>query len=203
MIDRIVNAVVGLMGLIGAPGAAIAVALESIFPPIPSEVVLPLAGFAAARGEFSLLSVIIWTTVGSLVGALVLYWLGHSWGIDRLRRQADRLPLMRSSDIDKTVAWFARHGRSAVFFGRMVPGFRSFISIPAGVENMPLWRFSLYTTGGSLIWNSVLIVAGYELGANWHLVQRYADVVSTAVVVLVAGLVGWFVVHRLREGRQG
>lgn len=198
MLNRIVEFVVGLMGVIGAPGAALAVALESIFPPIPSEVVLPLAGFAAARGEFSLVSAIVWTTVGSLVGAVVLYQLGRVWGVDRLRRLADRIPLMRASDIDRTTAWFGRHGRSAVFFGRMLPGFRSFISIPAGVENMPLGQFALYTTGGSLVWNTVLIVAGYELGANWHLVERYAGVVSNVVLVAVIALVAWFIIHRLR-----
>jgi membrane protein DedA with SNARE-associated domain len=121
---------VGLMETLGGPGAGLAIALENLFPPLPSEVILPLAGFAASRGELSLAGALFWTTVGSVVGALLLYALGGWFGRDRVRAVAARLPLVKLSDIDRTEAWFARHGAKAVFFGRMIPIFRSVIPLP-------------------------------------------------------------------------
>src|SRR5690606_15207992 len=112
---------ISLMETLGGPGVAIAIALENLFPPIPSEVVLPLAGFTASQGDLSLVGVILWTVAGSLVGALLLYGLGAGLGIHRLRAIADRLPLVDAHDIDDTERWFARHGPKAVFFGRMLP----------------------------------------------------------------------------------
>ncbi len=189
---------VSLMDLIGPAGAGIAIALENIFPPLPSEVVLPMAGLAASRGSFSLFEALAWTTAGSLIGALLLYGIGAWFGVDRLRRIAAKVPLLKADDIDRTVAWFERHGGKAVFFGRMIPIFRSLISIPAGVTRMPLWRFGLLTTLGSLIWNTVFVLAGYLLGESWHIVEQYVDVVQYAVIAVVAVAVVWFVVHRTR-----
>jgi membrane protein DedA with SNARE-associated domain len=194
--------VVGLMDILGAPGAGIAIALENIFPPLPSELILPAAGFAASQGQLNLVEVIVWTTLGSLVGALVLYGIGAALGVERLRWVADKVPLMRAADVDKTVAWFGRHGYKAVFFGRMLPIFRSLISIPAGVERMTLWKFALLTTAGSLIWNTIFVVGGYLLGENWHLVEEYAGVFQRIVIVLVAIAVVWFVVQRVRSIRR-
>lgn len=120
-----------LMETLGAPGVGLAIALENLFPPLPSELFLPLAGFTASRGELSLLAAIVWTTLGSLVGALVLYVLGAVLGRDRLRRLVQRMPLVEVTDVDRAEAWFVRHGDAAVFLGRMVPVVRSVISIPA------------------------------------------------------------------------
>ncbi|MFF2082557.1 DedA family protein [Nocardia sp. NPDC058176] len=192
---------VELMERLGGLGAGIAIALENLFPPLPSEVILPLAGFTASRGRFSLAEVLLWTTLGSVVGALALYGFGVALGRDRLRRIVDRLPLVRLSDLDRTEAWFARHGDKAVFFGRMIPIFRSLISIPAGVERMPLGRFTLLTTAGSLLWNTVFVLAGYFLGENWHRVEDYAGVLQKLVIVgVLAGLTVWLVL-RLRQLR--
>lgn len=189
---------VSLMESLGGPGAGLAIAAENLFPPLPSEVILPLAGFTASRGTFSLVGVVAWTTLGSVVGALALYGLGAWLGHDRLRRVAARLPLMRATDVDRAGAWFARHGAKAVLLGRMVPIFRSLISVPAGVERMPLGRFVALTTAGSAIWNSVFVLAGYLLGENWALVERYADPLQKAVAA--AGLAAAvFVVLRLRQ----
>src|SRR5690349_23612216 len=124
--------VTALMERLGAPGAGLAVALENLFPPIPSEVILPLAGFAAGQGRMNLFAAIGWTTLGSVLGALALYFVGAALGHDRVRAIAARLPLIKVTDIDRTAAWFARHGTKAVFLGRMIPIFRSLISIPAG-----------------------------------------------------------------------
>ncbi|MBW4720676.1 DedA family protein [Saccharothrix obliqua] len=189
--------VTDLMESFGAPGAGLAIALENLFPPLPSEVFLPLAGFTASRGGMSLVAAILWTTAGSVAGALVLYQVGALLGRERVRAIAARMPLVKVSDVDKTEDWFRRHGRATVFFGRMVPIFRSLISVPAGVERMPLPGFLLLTAAGSAIWNTALIMAGYLLGENWHVVERYMDVVSKAVVVLVLLAIAFFVVSRL------
>jgi membrane protein DedA with SNARE-associated domain len=191
-----------IMETLGAPGAGLAVALENLFPPIPSEVILPLAGFTASQGDMSLAAAIAWTTVGSVVGALVLYWIGALIGRERTRALAARLPLIRVSDIDRTEAWFARHGRKAVFFGRMVPLFRSFISIPAGIERMPMATFLLYTTLGSLIWNAVFVVAGYVLGENRQVIEDYAGTYQKGVLAAGALAVVAFVAVRLRSARR-
>lgn len=189
---------VSLMDVIGPAGAGLAIALENLFPPLPSEVVLPMAGLAASTGSFTLFEALAWTTAGSIVGALVLYGLGAWLGVDRLRRIAARVPLLEPKDIDRTVAWFERHGGKAVFFGRMIPIFRSLISIPAGVTRMPVWRFALLTAAGSLLWNTVFVLAGFLLGESWHVVEQYVDVVQYVVIGVVALAVAWFVVVRSR-----
>lgn len=193
---------VQVMETLGGPGAGLIVALENLFPPIPSEVILPLAGFAASRGSFTLAEAIVWTTAGSLVGALVLYWIGAVVGRDRVRAFAAWLPLMDPDDVDTAERWFVRHGYAAVFFGRMLPIVRSAISVPAGVERMPLWRFSLYTTTGSLIWNTIFIVAGFQLGENWSRVEEYASVLQYVVLAIGAALLAWYVVVRVRRYRR-
>ncbi|WP_326563183.1 DedA family protein [Micromonospora sp. NBC_01796] len=198
----IVGFVTGLMEKLGGPGAGLAVALENLFPPIPSEVILPLAGFTASQGNLSLASAIIWTTIGSVVGALALYYVGALLGRDRVRAIAAKLPLVKLADVDRTEAWFLRHGVQAVFFGRMIPVFRSLISIPAGVERMRVTTFLLYTALGSLIWNTVFVMAGYLLGENWHVVEGYVGILQNVVIVVCVLAVGWFVTTRLLRARR-
>lgn len=200
---NLVDWVTDLMHVAGAPGAALAIALENLFPPLPSEFFLPLAGFTAAQGKMSLLDAILWTTFGSVAGALILYWIGAMLGRDRVRRIAARMPLVRVSDVDNTEAWFLRNGYRAVFFGRMIPVFRSLISIPAGIERMRMAPFLAYTAAGSLLWNTALILAGYLLGDNWHLVEQYVGIGSKVVLGLAAVAVVFFVVSRLSRARKG
>ncbi|WDF34904.1 DedA family protein [Arthrobacter agilis] len=192
---------VNLMETIGAPGAGLAIALENLFPPLPSEVILPLAGFTASRGNFSLFEAILWTTLGSVVGAYALYALGAWLGRDRMRRLVSRVPLIDIEDVDKVESWFDRHGYRAVFFGRMIPLFRSLVSIPAGIERMPLGMFLLLTTSGSLIWNSVFVLAGFYLGENWQVVEQYANTFQRLVIVAVVLFAVWFVVSKVRTYR--
>ncbi|MFD6154869.1 DedA family protein [Streptomyces sp. NPDC060243] len=170
----------------GGPGAGAAIALENLFPPLPSEVVLPLTGFAAGRGVLTLASALFWTTLGSVVGALALYGIGVRLGRERLYALWARIPLVRVSDLERTEAWFSRHGTKAILFGRMIPVFRSLVSVPAGLTRMPLPTFTALTALGSLAWNSVLVWAGYLLGDRWELVERYAGLASRLVVVAVA-----------------
>ncbi|MFI6283291.1 DedA family protein [Streptomyces sp. NPDC051018] len=192
-----------LMDTLGAPGAGIAIALENLFPPLPSEVILPLAGFASSTGRMDLLAALVWTTIGSVVGALALYGVGALLGRDRTVAIAARIPLLKVSDIERTEAWFAKHGPKAVFFGRMIPIFRSLISVPAGVERMPLPLFLALTTLGSAIWNTVFVLAGYALGENWESVSGYVSTYSKAVLVAALLAVLGFVAVRLRKAGTG
>ncbi|MGO3885783.1 MAG: DedA family protein [Mycetocola sp.] len=198
-LDGIAGWAVSLMEALGEPGAGLAVALENLFPPLPSEIILPLAGFSASQGTLQLIPTIAWTTAGSIIGALALYLLGVVLGEERLRAIARRLPLVNESDITKTQAWFERHGSKAVFFGRMIPIFRSLISIPAGLTRMPLPRFLILTGLGSLIWNSVFVGAGFVLGENWMIVEEYAGVFQKVVIAAVVLGVGWGVWKLVRR----
>ncbi|WP_344293335.1 DedA family protein [Streptomyces synnematoformans] len=190
------------MESLGAVGAGVAIALENLFPPLPSEVILPLAGFSASQGGMSLSGALAATTAGSVVGAAVLYAVGALLGRDRTVALAARVPLLRPADIEKAEAWFARHGGKAVFFGRMVPVVRSMISVPAGVERMRPAVFLALTTAGSALWNSAFVLAGYALGTRWHDVADGVGVYSKAVLAAAALAVVPFVARRLlRRGR--
>lgn len=196
----------GLAGLItdiiatlGPIGVGALVALETLFPPIPSELILPLSGYLASRGQMSLGTVIIAATVGSLVGALVLYWAGAALGQRRLRRLAERIPLVEVGDLERAEQWFDHHGGRAVLIGRVVPVVRSLVSVPAGVEGMPLPRFILYTTIGSGVYNLVLVGSGWLLGSRWRTVEQYSNYLNYAIYAAIVVAVGLFVVRRLRR----
>ncbi len=194
---------VGLMETLGGVGAALIVGLDNLFPPIPSELVLPLAGFSASRGVFSLPEALFWTTLGSVAGAIIVYWAGALLGRERTRRLVAFIPLVKVTDFDRCEEWFGKHGTKAVFFGRMVPLFRSFISLPAGVERMSFWKFTVLTALGSFIWNTIFVTAGFLLGENWHRVEAYAGVFQKVVIAGVVIGVGYFVYLRLRGRRLG
>lgn len=195
--DGITGWAIRLVEVLGGPGAGLAILLENLFPPLPSEIILPLTGFAASQGVLSLTAALFWTTAGSVIGAVMLYWLGGLLGRERMYAIWERLPLVKTKDLVRTEAWFERHGRKAVFLGRMLPIFRSLISLPAGVERMPIVIFVLYTAVGSLIWNAVLIGAGYALGDRWTLVESYVGVFSRVVLITAATLVLGFIAVRL------
>ncbi|CAM5247861.1 putative membrane protein [Streptomyces alboniger] len=196
--DGIAGWAADLVDTMGGPGAGLAIALENLFPPLPSEVILPLTGFAAGQGVLTLTSALFWTTLGSVAGAVVLYWIGMLVGRERMHAIWAKLPLVKASDLERTEQWFVRHGTKAVFLGRMVPIFRSLVSVPAGVERMPLPVFVMLTTLGSLIWNSVLVMAGYWLGDQWEVVETYVGVLSKVVLALVLVALTAYVAVRLR-----
>lgn len=198
-IDGLAGFMIELMETLGLLGVAIAVGLDNLFPPIPSEIVLPMAGLAASQGTFTLAGALFATTAGSVIGAMMMYWIGRGFGRDRTAWLFSVIPLLRISDLEKTEAWFDKHGAKAVFFGRMVPIFRSIISVPAGVEKMGQVQFLLLTTAGSLIWNSIFVMAGYQLGENWHIIEPYADWFQRLVILAVLVVIGTFVVVRIRE----
>jgi membrane protein DedA with SNARE-associated domain len=200
--DGVAGWATGLMESLGAPGAGIVVALEHIFPPLPSEVILPLAGFTAGKGEMELWEVLLWTTLGALAGAMVLYGAGALLGRRRVHALAARIPLLRPGDVDKAEDWFERHGRKTVLLGRMVPVFRSVISIPAGVHRMSPAVFAALTALGSLCWNTVLVLAGYLLGEKWELVDAYLGAVTYVVAGLCVLAVAVFAWRRARANRR-
>jgi membrane protein DedA with SNARE-associated domain len=168
--------------------------IENVFPPIPSEFIMPLAGFMVTQGKFSLVGIIIAGTLGSVLGALPLYYLGKSLGEEKLKNFADRhgkwLTLSRE-DVDKAQKWFDKYGAAAVFFCRLVPGIRSFISIPAGINRMNMLSFLFFTVLGSAIWTSFLAYAGYYLGSNFSEIEQYLDVVSYVVFGSIIALYLW------------
>ena len=192
---------VDVMEWMGSFGVALLVALENLFPPIPSEIILPLAGFTASLGSFHLVSAIAWATVGSIVGAMALYYVGYALGRERTRAIMGALPLVNARDIERTEEWFDKHGTWTVLFGRLIPIFRSLISIPAGVTRMPIPKFLGLTLAGSLTWNTILVYAGYLLGENWHLVEPVLDNLKWVVVAVALVLLIWFVVVSIRRRR--
>jgi membrane protein DedA with SNARE-associated domain len=179
-----------LVQSLGPVGVGLAILAETVIPPIPSEVVLGAAGVLINEGRMSIVPVVLFATLGSVLGAIFFYWVGRSLGPRRSHAFLDRLPLVETEDVDKTFAWFERHGRSAVFFGRMVPIVRSFVSVPAGVVKMPFGQFLLYTAGGSLLWNSLLIGLGVALG---DIVNEYLHIVDYVIYAAIVLAVGWFV----------
>jgi membrane protein DedA with SNARE-associated domain len=186
---------------LGALGVGLLIALENLFPPLPSELILPLAGFTASEGRLNVVAVIAAATAGSLLGALVLYGLGAWLGHERACRLADRVPLVDTGELDRATAWFADHGGKAVLFGRLVPVVRSFVSVPAGIERMPLTRFCLYTTLGSAVWNTLFVIIGYVLGAKWQRAEQFANWATWAVLALAVLWTAKFVITRLRRDR--
>lgn len=189
-----------VISTLGYVGVAFIVALETLFPPIPSEVILPLSGSLVASGKFNVFLVIAAATVGSLVGALALYGIGRWAGAERVGGWLDRYGkwlFLSRSDLERSQEWFDRRGDWAVFLGRLVPGVRSFISVPAGLSEMPVWRFLVATSVGSALWNGILIGAGYLLGQNWRQVESFLAPISSIIYVLIAVIAALFIGQRL------
>lgn len=183
----------------GPLGLAALMLLENLFPPIPSELVLPLAGFFVSRGDLGFVWALAAATSGSFVGAVVLYALGR-WGGRPLVLRYGRVLRVKEADLDRAEGWFDRYGDWVVLFGRMLPGVRSVVSIPAGMSEMPIWRFSLLTVLGSAAWNSLLIGAGWYLGENWRRASAVVDSVSNAVLALaLVAVVGLAIRWALRR----
>lgn len=174
-----------LIEAFGALGVAFLMVLENLFPPIPSELILPFAGFLVGRGEIGFLPALIASTAGSLSGALILYALGR-WGGRNLILRYGRYLRVKEADLDRAEGWFDKYDEWVVLFGRMVPGVRSVVSIPAGMLRTPFLRFVLLTTAGSAAWNTLLLGAGWYLGENWQQIEGFVGSLSNFVLVLVA-----------------
>lgn len=196
--------VMDVMGSAGYFGLVFLMVLENVFPPIPSEVILPLAGYMASQDRLTLWAAIAAAIFGSVLGQLPLYWAGRKFGHQRLCRFAarhGRWLAVSPDDIERAADWFDRRGRWTVLVCRMIPGLRSLISIPAGIRRMPLATFLLWTTIGTALWTTLLVLAGYWLGSQFERVSKWIDPVSWVVLGAIVAVYLWRVVrHRSEDG---
>lgn len=180
--------IISIMEQLGYFGIALLMFLDNIFPPLPSEIIMPSAGFTASKGELLLTGVIIAGSIGSLIAAAVLYWLGRKIPRSHLFRWVDRYGkylFIKSTDVEKSLNWFEQHGHRIVFFGRMIPAVRSLISIPAGMSKMPFWKFMLYSGLGTIIWTTFLALVGYFFGNNSEMMHKIFSQVSSLIILMV------------------
>jgi membrane protein DedA with SNARE-associated domain len=190
---------------IGLVGVAFLIALESIIPPIPSEMVLLLSGFNVSTGRFPLVPAIVMATIGSVIGAWALYWVGALIRGERLELYLGKIGRwvgLTSGDVATGFAWFNRHGPKVVFFGRLIPVVRSVVSIPAGAERMSFLKFTVFTAAGSLVWNTVWIVIGRQLGAQWHQAEEWQGVIEKVVLAVLLAVVVALIVKARRRGKR-
>jgi membrane protein DedA with SNARE-associated domain len=185
----------------GEVGVGLLVALENLVPPIPSEIVLSMAGYLASEGRVNVVLVWIAATAGSVIGALALYWLGYALGEERLKRWLDHIPLVDTDDLNKADRWFERHEKGAVLFGRCAPVVRSLVSIPAGADHMRLGLFTLLTAIGSGVWNLIFVGGGFLLGENFQQLGQYSNYFDYAMYAFFAIAIGSWIVKKVRQRR--
>lgn len=190
------------VGTGGYPWIFLLMLLESACIPIPSEVTMPVAGLLAQAGKISLAGAILVGTLGNLAGSLVAYWVGRSGGRGLLLKYG-RFVFIKPHDIERADLWFERYGGKAVFFSRLLPVVRTFISLPAGVAEMPIVRFTLMTFLGCLPWSAALTYAGYVLGQNWKRILPYSDVVTYAILGIVVLGIAWWLIKNRTKGAPG
>jgi membrane protein DedA with SNARE-associated domain len=202
MVEWITNT----MSSLGYLGIGLLMFAENIFPPIPSELIMPLAGFTVAKGEMNFVFAVLAGVLGTVLGALPWYYAGKIVSEERLRALADKYGkwmALSGKDIDKADRWFDRHGNQAVFFCRLVPGVRTLISLPAGISGMPLAPFLLYSTLGTTLWVGLLTYLGFVLGDNYDLVDEYLGPVSKIVLgLLVVAFIAWVVLKKQKSKRR-
>lgn len=195
--------ITGLIDTMGAFGVALLMFLENVFPPIPSELIMPLAGFNAARGDMSLWLVILAGSVGTLAGAYMWYAIARKIGYKRIRRLSEkhgRWLSVSPDELDRANAWFDRHDTAAVLIGRLIPTVRTLISVPAGVRRMNRALFLAYSAVGTVVWTALLTLAGYWLEGGYEAVSAWMNPISTVVVLGLVGIYIWRVVTYNRRG---
>jgi membrane protein DedA with SNARE-associated domain len=199
--------VLHLIDRFGEVGVGLALAIESVFPPIPSELILPVAGYLAYDKQMNVWLAMFFAALGSMAGAYILYYVGYAFGRERTRWLFEKLPLLDLKDFERSEKVFARWGGVAVLAGRCLPLVRSAISVPAGIEKMPFWKFTGYTLVGSVIWNSIWIGLGFAFGPTIKpVIEQYSGILSKLVLGVIGLLFLWFVVSRtirLIRGKRG
>lgn len=187
-------------------GVFFLILIENVFPPIPSEVILLFSGFFSTYTNLSVLYMIVASTLGSFLGAIILYYIGKIFNKERLKKivngRLGKILFFKENDIDKADEWFDNKGNKSVFFCRFVPIVRSLISIPAGMSEMPMGKFIIYTICGSMIWNTVLICLGYRLGSNWEYVLTILDKYQMLVIVILVIIFGYVIIKFYRKKRK-
>ena len=200
-----INWAADVIDAIGLVGVAVLVALENVFPPIPSELILLLTGFNVSEGRFDFVSATISATVGSVVGAYFLYAIGRLVDEERLEKLlagVGKYLGLKKSDVHKGFQWFERHGTAVVLFGRLIPVVRSVVSIPAGAEKMPVLRFTLLTASGSIVWNLVWVAIGWGLGDQWEKAGTWGDYLQYGVIATILVGLAIIVVRARRRNRS-
>ena len=200
--------ILSIMGKYGYIGVFLLIMIENVFPPIPSEVILLFGGFMTTYTKLSIFGMIVASTLGSLFGAIILYYIGKIFNKDRLKKiisgKLGKILRLKVSDIDNADNWFDNKGNKTVFFCRFIPLIRSLISIPAGMSEMPMFKFLLYTLFGSLIWNTVLIIVGSVVGENWTKIVGILDTYSHIVVIIlfIIVVIGIYFFYRKRSNKK-
>lgn len=191
--------IISIMEQLGYWGIALLMFLDNIFPPIPSEIIMPSAGYSASQGQLLLVGVIIAGCIGSLFAAAILYWIGYKFNHDSIFRFVDRYGkylFIKSPDVKKSLDWFEQYGHRIVFFGRMIPAVRSLISIPAGMSHMPFWKFMFFSSLGTIIWTTFLACVGFYFGENQALMQNIFSQVSYFIIIIVIAIIIWILYRR-------
>ena len=197
--------IISVMEQLGYFGIALLMFLDNVFPPIPSEVIMPSAGYTASQGQLLLVGVIIAGSIGSILAAALLYWLGYCCKQERLFSFIDKYGkylFIKTEDVKKSLTWFEQYGHRIVFFGRMIPAVRSLISIPAGMSHMPFWKFILYSSLGTIIWTTFLACVGFYLGENQALMQKLLSQISYIILGIAAIFILWLVYHRKQRQKN-
>lgn len=205
LLEQVAAWIQELIAAIGYPGIVIVMAIENIFPPIPSELVLPFAGALSAKGEMNFWAAVAAGTVGSLIGAIVLYAVGYfarEAGVRTLVARYGKFLFISEKDLDRAAEWFERYGEAIIFFGRLIPLVRSIISVPAGYTRMNPARFIIYTTLGTTVWNLILAYAGRLLGENWEKILAFMDTYQYATLAVLVLLAMSFLTWRIVKRRQ-
>lgn len=200
-----INWAADVIDAIGLVGVAVLVALENVFPPIPSELILLLTGFNVSEGRFDFVSATISATIGSVIGAYFLYAIGRLVDEERLEKLlagVGKYLGLKKSDVHKGFQWFERHGTAVVLFGRLIPVVRSVVSIPAGAEKMPVLRFTLLTASGSIVWNLVWVAIGWGLGDQWEKAGTWGDYLQYGVIATILVGLAVIVVRARRRNRS-
>ena len=187
-------------------GVFFLILIENVFPPIPSEVILLISGFFSSYTSLSVFYMILASTLGSFLGAIILYYIGKIFNKERLKKivngRLGKILFLKENDIDKADEWFDNKGNKSVFFCRFVPIVRSLISIPAGMSEMPMGKFIIYTICGSMIWNTVLICLGFRLVSNWEYVLTILDKYQMVVIVILVIIFGYVIIKFYRKKRK-
>ena len=190
-----------ITSILGYPGIFILMAMESMVIPLPSELVMPFAGFLVTTGRFSFWLVVVASSLGSLAGSLISYWMGY-WGGEKLVRKFGRYVLLDEQDLKKTEGWFNKRGEITIFIARFVPVVRHLISIPAGIGKMNLKKFCIYTIIGAAIWNSFLTYTGLILGKNWGTLRKYSESISLPITIIIIIILAIMVIRHIKNHKK-
>lgn len=201
MVELLSEFIIHLIQSFGYVGIFVLMTLESALIPIPSEITMPFSGFLVSKGEFSFLIVVLMGALGNVAGSLIAYAIGYYLQESLIITLVDRYGkflLITRHEYDVSVRWLRKYGDSVSFFSRLLPGVRTFISLPAGLSKINIWKFSLYTFFGSFIWSAFLTYIGVYLGNQWHSIEKYYRKFEVLIVVVFIAAVLWYINHKLK-----